>query len=164
MQSYKTKAAKAKVEEEKSTKYMILELEECGNCVQKRRHSGNTYNYVQVGKQFAKVEIDKIKDFKIDTVSVQMRCPACNTVSRFNRIRWWGTGFEESSSIYSDNKEKKEVKVSDIRDVTECLLKHRSTVVKNDIKKAELNLKNLRKLDKSLKSIISKSIINRSAK
>ena len=142
------------------TKYLILELEECGNCVSIRRGRGgarSSYNpTLPPIRQFAKVDLDKVTQFKIDISSVHMECPACNMSARFIKIKWWGTGFEDGSSIYSDAKEKKEVEVSDVKDITKSLLKHKAVDIKKEIKCAESKLDNLVKLNSSLKSIMEK--------
>jgi len=152
-----TTAATKINQSEKSTsmRYMILELDECGTCLTKRRNNRTGYGLMMVKtKQFAKVEMAKVVQFEINTDSVCMDCPTCSKSARFNRIKWWGIGFEDGSSIYSDTKGKKKIEVSDIKDITADLLKYKADSIKDDIKSAEVKLRNLRKLNSSLKSII----------
>ncbi len=133
------------------TKYLILELEQCPTCTRIMKKRSGRHDTLLV-----KAEMGKIQQFKIDTDLIQMDCPSCSKNTRLNRIKWWGTGFDEDNSIYLDSKGKKEIKVSEIKDITDDLLKHRANSIKDDVKFAEAKLKNLHELENSLKSILSK--------
>jgi hypothetical protein len=132
-------------------KYMVLQLDGCHGCRAKKNKSGGRYREEDL-RVFAKVEMDKLIKFNIDTRQLNTTCPGCSGQVMFNRVKWWGAGFQDDTSVCLDSKGRKKIKVSDIKDITSNFLKYRETTLQAEIKQAESKLETMKKMQVSLKS------------
>ncbi len=132
-------------------KYLVLQLEGCQGCRAKKSKSGARPSIDDL-KHFAKVEVTKLDRFNIDTRQINTACPECNNKAMFHRVKWWGAGFQDNTSICLDSKGRKKMKVSDIKDITNNFLEYREATIKNEISIAEGTLNRLKDIQKSLKS------------
>lgn len=132
-------------------KYMILQLEGCQGCRMKKNKSGTRYSIDDL-RHFAKVEMDKLDRFKIDTRQLNTTCPECGGEAMFHRVKWWGAGFQDDTSVCLDSKSRKKMKVSDIKDITDNFLKYREITLKTEINHADARLKTMKKMGEALKS------------
>ena len=130
---------------------MTLQLEGCQGCRAKKNKSATRYSVDDL-RHFAKVEMDKLDRFKIDTRQISTNCPECDSKTMFHRVKWWGAGFQDNTSVCSDSKGRKKIKVSDIKDITDNFLKYRKTTLETEINHAEARLKTMKKMQESLKS------------
>lgn len=132
-------------------KYMVLQLSGCNGCRTERNKSRTAYKEEDL-IVFAKVEMDKLDKFNIDTRQLNTTCPKCSGKAMFNRVKWWGAGFQDDASVCLDSKGRKKMKVSDIKDITSNFLKHRETTLQVEINHAESRLETMKKMQMSLKS------------
>ncbi len=133
-------------------KYMILQLEGCNGCRMKKNGTSSTRRSIDSLAHLAKIEMDKLDRFDIDTRQLKAACPECGSETMFNRIKWWGAGFQDNTSVSLDSKGRKNMKVSDIKDITDDFLKYREITLKTEISHAEHRLETMKKMQKSLKS------------
>ncbi len=149
----KANLAKKPVKKAKSMKkYMILQLEGCNGCRMKINGTSYTRQSIDSLAHFAKIEIEKLDRFNIDTRQLKASCPKCGSETMFNRIKWWGAGFQDNTSVCLDSKGKKKMQTSDIKDITDDFLKYREITLKTEISHAEHRLETMKKMQKSLKS------------